>query len=153
MITEMLDCDYPYGDREGLFTVMNASAQIGLFLSARKAIRDLETLGESELYDKAYIGIPTTLAAAEYLEEHGVDEREVAKRIQVAAETVKKYSRIRHFKVVANSFGIMLEYVVDADMDTLVDIDFAITDALCATFEDPLSNHVSLGVTPPAESV
>ncbi|MOA31679.1 hypothetical protein D3C78_1528490 [compost metagenome] len=50
--------------------------------------------------------------------------------------------------MVANEFGIMLDYLVDADIDRLVDIDFAITDALCAAFDDTLANHISIGVAP-----
>lgn len=79
--------------------------------------------------------------------EHGIDERAVADRIQVAHAIAKQHARTNTFSVLANEFGVTIEYLIDAEIEQLVDINLDISEALCSKFEDTLSEHISLGVT------
>ncbi|MNJ53127.1 hypothetical protein D3C77_485070 [compost metagenome] len=56
------------------------------------------------------------------------------------------------FSVSAGDWGIILEYTVNDEIERLVEIDFAITRRLVDAFEDTLSQHISIGVTPLSES-
>jgi len=147
MVTDIIDNCYPASSINGLITVMNAAAQTGMFISAKRAYQDLVGLGVDNIEERSYIRLPITLAAADYMIEHGIDERAVADRIQVAHAIAKQHARTNTFSVLANEFGVTIEYLIDAEIEQLVDINLDISEALCSKFEDTLSEHISLGVT------
>lgn len=95
---------------------------------------------------KFYGSLPSIIT---YIDENGLDERDIADRLKVASRVVVEMTGpLTTFSVSAGDWGITLEYTVDDDIERLVEIDFAITRSLVETFEDTLSQHISIGVRP-----
>lgn len=77
----------------------------------------------------------------------------MADRIVAASKAVID-SRIRltSYKLRSDTFGLIFEFIVDADIDRLVEVDLAISDVLATQFEETLSQHLIVGVTPKEEA-
>ncbi|NIF28326.1 hypothetical protein F3J44_18320 [Pantoea sp. Tr-811] len=127
--------------------------QSGLFRSAEKALRESFDLSGgviSEDDSRRYGPLPKIVG---YLDEHGLDEKEIAVRLEVASRVVIEMAGpLTTFSVGGGEWGITFEYTVEDEIERLVEIDFAVTRKLVATFEDTLSQHISIGVTPFSES-
>ncbi|SDG85231.1 hypothetical protein SAMN05216588_101188 [Pseudomonas flavescens] len=148
MLVDMIDNQYPVGDPHGLLTLLNSSAQMGMFVTARRAIYDLDKLKIDDLPGKAYIRFEQTMQAANYITENDLNERDFADRLQVASEVINKYAPVSVFSLETGDFGVLFEYVLDFDIDKLIEIDNEISDTICVRFEDSLAQHISIGVTP-----
>jgi hypothetical protein len=151
-IIEMLGSAYPDGDIDGLSKVVVMCNHAGMFMSAQRAINDIERLDPARAArirdDWGFlegIGI--------YFNCHQVDEIEVAKRVVTASRVVLDSGfRLTKYTVGWNEYGITFEFMLDADIERLVDINLAISDALAEKFEGTLSDHLSIGVTPYEEA-
>lgn len=153
MVTEMLSYGYPKGDKATADFVSRLCFQSGLFLSAASAIEHSAEIsgGSLPVADMKYYGsLPSIIT---YIDEHGLDEKDIADRLQVASRVVVDMTGpLTSCSVSAGDWGITLEYIVDAEIARLVEIDFAITRKLVGAFEDTLSQHFSIGVRPLPES-
>ncbi|MEE1869088.1 hypothetical protein [Pseudomonas auratipiscis] len=154
MVTDMLKFGVPEGSARDFGIVAHVCNQSGLFVTAhtnwKKAVQLDENIFDGEEIPY-YAHLPSTVA---YLQEHRVDERELSSRLAVASQVVIEMSGpLTTFTIDSNDWGITFEFTVDAAIDRLVDIDFAITRRLVAEFQDTLSKHISIGVAPLSESV
>ncbi len=149
VVKDLVNFDYPKGNIRVLGRVIESCNQSGLFVSANKALEQLRALGEEGARlarNEYYAHIPS---ACEYLNMHNVDEVEVGRRVVTASRVAIELSgALRQFNVQANRFGITFEFVIDAELDRLIDMDFAISESLADKFEDTLSNYISIGVSP-----
>ncbi|KTT33824.1 hypothetical protein SB18R_03310 [Pseudomonas oryzihabitans] len=148
MVVDMIENDYPSGDPLGLTTLVNSCSQTGLYVTARRAMRELEAIAPEGGEIQLFVNKTETQAAARYLTDHGIDERIVADRIQVSQEVVEKHFNVSNMKMEAGDFGILFQYIHDADAETLIAIDQEISRELCARFEDTLSDHLTIEVSP-----
>ena len=151
-VIDMLKFGYPKGDLPNAYFVARVCNQAGLFQTTADTLEAATRLGgmcnEDEL--KYYAHLPSVVR---YMNENSVDEREIAKRIERASQVVIQMSGpLTSFEVYGNESGITFEYNVDADIERLVDMDLAISEALASDFEDTYSSHISIGVTSLAES-
>lgn len=149
MITDMLKFGVPAGNVRDLIMAIEITAKSGFFVSARNMLDELYVL--NAFYAKQFESTqPGSLRiAANCLELHGIDEVEVGNRYFVAAKAViEKIGSVSRVEVVADEAGITLDFIVDADIDTLVDLNFFISDMLTESFKKSISAHVSIGVIP-----
>ncbi|MFJ3114947.1 hypothetical protein ACIPI6_00310 [Pseudomonas protegens] len=153
VVVDMLNFGYPKGDKATADFVGRLCYQSGLFLSAEKALLHSAEISGGSLAgaDAKYYGsLPSIIT---YINEHELDEKDIADRLQVASRVVVDMTGpLTTFSVSAGDWGITLEYTVDDEIERLVEIDFAITRRLVIEFEDPLSQHISIGVRPLSES-
>ncbi|MGE6564334.1 hypothetical protein ACQKF2_16390 [Pseudomonas hunanensis] len=153
MVTDMLKFGVPDGSARDLGIVAHVCNQSGLFATAYTHWKKATSLDE-KIFDGEeipyYAHLPSTVA---YLDEHQIDERELSARLAIASQVVMEMSGpLTTFSVDSNDWGITFEFTVDAPIERLVEIDFAITRRLVAEFDDTLSQHFSIGVTPLSES-
>ena len=151
-VIEMLGAVYPSGDVHRLSKVAVMCNHAGMFMSAQKAIEDIDKLdrvrGESVRSECGFLG-----DVVAYLKNHSVPEVDVAKRILAASRVVLDQGFVlTKYAVRANEYGITFEFVLDADIERLVDVNMAISDTLATNFEDTLCQHLSVGVTPKEEA-
>ncbi|EAA3799216.1 hypothetical protein DOQ73_23465 [Salmonella enterica subsp. enterica] len=147
MLLELLDSDYPKDDFVTLTTIVNAGAQIGLYISARNALDQLCRNSAIDIDELLYISPELTRSAANYLELYKIDEIAFARRLELSTSVVRHHLRNRLFSLQVTDHGILFEYVLDLPIDKLIAIDNEINDAICSTFEESLSEHISIGVT------
>lgn len=147
-VMDMLKYGYPQGDIPNIYFVAKICNQSGLFRKTSEILQVAKGLGGSIPADeqKYYAHLPGILR---YMDEHSVDEIIIAERIARASQIViQMVGSLSSFEAYGSEAGITFDYTVDADFDRLVDIDFAISEALAESFEDTYSRHVSIGVTP-----
>lgn len=153
MVTDMLRFGVPEGGARDLGIVAHVCNQSGLFATAHANWKKAITLDEKIFDDDEvtyYEHLPSTVA---YLQEHQLDERDLSARLAIASQVVIEMSGpLTTFSVDSNDWGITFEFTVDAPIERLVEVDFAITRRLVAEFDDTLSQHFSVGVTPLSES-
>ncbi|MGU3305861.1 hypothetical protein ACLBW8_06300 [Pseudomonas sp. M5A4_2d] len=148
-VLEMLSFGYPKDNPTNLIRALEPVTQFGLFRTAKEIVTQLHSMGIADVQSLTSANVFHLVAAADYFEAHGVDEKEVALRIQRASEIVRKhFIRLKNFRLTANEWGVSFEYIVDADIETLIDVDWEITEALCAKFDNPLSEYITIGTTP-----
>ncbi|MDD1002443.1 hypothetical protein [Pseudomonas sp. TNT2022 ID642] len=148
-VLEMLSFGYPKDNPTDLVRVLEPVTQFGLFSTAKNVVAQFHKIGIADVQPLTSANVAYAIAAANYFEAHGVDEREVALRIKCASEIVRKhFTRLKNFRLTANEWGVSFEYIVDAEIEYLIDVDWEITEALCVMFDDPLSEHVTIGTTP-----
>lgn len=151
-IMEMLGSAYPDGDPDLLSKVVVMCNHAGMFMSAQRAIDDIDRLDPARA-EKIRSEWKFLQGIEKYFNVHQLQEIEVAKRIVAAARIVLDNGfRLTRYTVSWNEYGIMFEFVLDADVETLVDVNLAISDALAEKFEHTLSDHLSIGVTPHEEA-
>lgn len=146
-VMDMLEYGYPPGDLPNIYFVARVCNQSGLFRKTWEILQTAQGLGGSIPSDELqhYAHLPGILR---YMDEHAVDENVVAERIARASQVVMRMvGSLSSFEAYGSEAGITFDYTVDADIDRLVDIDFAISEALAESFEDTYSRHVSIGVT------
>jgi hypothetical protein len=151
-VMDMLKFGYPQGDLPNSYFVARVCNQSGLFRRAAEVLEAARTMGGSippeEL--RHYAHLPGIL---QYMDENSVDENVMAERLACASQVVMKMAgSLSSFEAYGSEAGITFDYTVDADTERLVDIDFAISEALAERFEDTYSRHVSIGVTPASRS-
>ncbi|MGV6394507.1 hypothetical protein ACTUVN_004471 [Pseudomonas caspiana] len=153
MVIDMLEAGYPQGTPSDLRVVAHVCNQSGLFFSSADALNKCLKLEPSSCDLKEVHDLSHLQDTVPFMVENNLDEREISKRIAVASQVVIAMSGpLTTFSIHTSEVGITFEYTVDADIDRLVDIDFAITDKLVSSFEDTMSQYMSIGVTPPLES-
>lgn len=151
-VLDMLSFGYPKDNPTDLIRVLEPVTQFGLFRTAKSVVAQFHKLGISDVQPFTSANVFQTIAAADYFEAHGVDEKEIALRIKCASEIVRKhFTRLKNFRLTANEWGVSFEYIVDAEIERLIDVDWEITEALCAKFDDPLSEYITIGTTPDDE--
>nr|DAF79151.1 MAG TPA: hypothetical protein [Caudoviricetes sp.] len=152
LITDMLEYGYPKDSIPHLDKVISMCSHAGMFISAKKALDELMKIDgrAGKLLEGEF---PFLRSAASYLEQHEIPELAVADRIVAASKAVID-SRIRltSYKLRSDTFGLIFEFIVDADIDRLVEVDLAISDVLATQFEETLSQHLIVGVTPKEEA-
>lgn len=148
-VIEMLNFGYPHGERASTDVVARLCYQAGLFFSAEEALlRSVELAGGRLPAEEMRPFIPLVSTVA-YMREHGVDELDVSARLEVASRVVIKMTGpLTNFSITSNEWGIIFEYEVNQPIERLIEIDFAITRELVSLFDDTLSQHISIGVTP-----
>lgn len=152
MVIDMLEAGYPQGNASDLQLVAHVCNQSGLFLSSAEALTKCLKIDPSTSELKEVQDLSHLRDTVPYMIENELDEREISKRIAVASAVVREMSGpLTTFSVHTGEAGIIFEYTVDVETDRLVDIDFAITRMLVSSFEDTMSQHMSIGVTPPPE--
>jgi hypothetical protein len=152
MVIDMLESGYPEGSASDLRVVAHVCNQSGLFISSAKALDkclrlDPNSREMDEVQDLQHL--PETV---EYMLHYHLDEKEISRRIAVATQVVIQMSGpLTTFSIHTNESGITFEYTVDAAVEQLAEIDFAITRKLIGAFDDTMSRHMSIGVAPRAE--
>lgn len=152
LITEMLEHGYPKDSRAVLDKVISMCSHSGMFTSAVRALDELIRLDAK--IGKALEGeYPFLRPAATYLSIHGVPELDVANRVVAASRVVVDHQfRLTKYSVRSDASGLMFEFTLDGELDRLVEVDLAISDAIAAQFEGTLSQHLSIGVSPKEEA-
>lgn len=152
LITDMLEHSYPKDSKAGLDKVVSMCSHSGMFASAVRALDDLIKLDEGR--GKALeVEYPFIRPAANYLNIHGIPELDVANRVVAASRVVvDSQFRLTKYSVRSDTSGVIFEFILDAEIDRLVDLDLAISDTLASQFEETLSQHLSVGVTPREEA-
>lgn len=151
-VTEMLENCYPKNMKSDLGSVVEICHHSGMFLHAEQALDDLIRL------DKAYAAevesrIPIIREASRYIRHHNISEISVAERIVTAAKKVVDHSfLLSKYVVRVDEFGLSFEFVVDAEIAQLVELDLAISNVIASEFETTLSEHLVIGVTPREEA-
>ncbi|WP_122302945.1 hypothetical protein [Pseudomonas amygdali] len=152
MVVDMLEAGYPQASVRELKLVSTVCNQAGLFISSAEALDKCLKLDPSSLRSDEVNHLSHLKNTVPYMVENSVDEREVSKRIAVASRVVIDMSGpLTTFSIHTSEAGITFEYTVDADIERLVEIDLAISEALVDGFAETLSMHVSIGVTPADE--
>ena len=152
LVTDMLEHSYPKDSTAHLDKVVSMCSHAGMFTSAIRALDDLIKLDE-RAGKTLESGLPFLRSAANYLEKHEIPELDVANRVVAASRVViDSQFRLTTYKLRADTFGLIYEFVIDADIDRLVGVDLAISDVLATQFEETLSQHLSVGVTPKEEA-
>lgn len=152
LITDMLEHSYPKDSAMHLDKVVSMCSHAGMFISATKAIDDLIKLDERA--GKALEnGFPFLRMAAHYLTKHEIPELDIANRVVAASRVViDSQFRLTTYQLRTDTYGLTYEFVIDAAIERLVDVDLAISDAIASQFEGTLSQHLSVGVTPKEEA-
>jgi hypothetical protein len=151
IVAELIQSAYPAGSPRDLGKVVTLCSHVGLFVSADRAITDISKLNPEKAQEVAaeYYFIPE---AARYIKEHSVSERDVADRVTMAAQILlSKGYPLTHFIVEVDDFGIAFRFVVDDVVSKLVELDLSISDALAEAFEQSLSEHLCINITPHEE--
>lgn len=152
MVMDMLKAGYPIDNASDLHVVAHVCNQAGLFYSSALALKNCLRLNQLQADSINLDDFSHLQDTIEYMQDHDLDEDEISRRISVASQVVIEMSGpLTTFSVHTNESGIMFEYTVDDAIDRLVEIDFAITRKLVSCFEDTMSSHMSIAVTPPAE--
>ncbi|MBI6911035.1 hypothetical protein [Pseudomonas palleroniana] len=152
LITDMLEHSYPKGSKAGLDKVVSMCSHSGMFSSAVRALDDLIKLDERQgrALEEEY---PFLRPASNYLEIHDIPELEVANRVVAASKVViDSQFRLTRYSVRSDVTGLMFEFTIDGEIDRLVEVDLAISDAIATQFEGTLSQHLSIGVSPKEEA-
>jgi len=148
-VVGMLSYEYPHNDKFKLAQVAEICGQAGFFIAAKKAFARLAEL-DSEMAARVMSRTNQYIvAAAEYMLDHGLSEKDVAERLVFASRAVVELGhRLSSYSVTANEFGITVEFAVRASFEEIIELDFSITERLVSKFEDVMSEHVSIGVLP-----
>lgn len=151
-VMDMLKYGYPKGDLPNMYFVARVCNQSGLFRTTAETLQAAEGLSGNLPADELnhYAHLPAVLR---YMDENAVDEKIMAERIACASQVVMRMvGSLSSFEVYGSDVGITFDYTVAADIELLVDIDFAISEALAEKFEDTYARHLSIGVTPAART-
>lgn len=145
----LLASDFSWNDKFKVAKVVEVCGQTGFFVSARKAMQRLAEL-DSGMAEKARTKtIQHISVAAEYFLENNISEEKVAERLVFASRSVVELGYVlSSYAVTANESGVIVEFAVIAEIDKIIDLDFAITERLVSKFDDVMSQHVSFGVLP-----
>ncbi len=113
--------------------------ELGMFKSATEVVPDIE------LYDE-YARVASSI-----LEDHGIDDSEVTKRLAFAASLV--IQRVGHplldYKLFAlRDEGILYQIVAKGSIEELVKLGIEVSDALIDNFDGPLNEILSIDVIP-----
>lgn len=152
LITDMLEHGYPQGSAVHLEKVVAMCSHAGMLISAVKALDDLIKLDEKagKAQESAH---PFLRSAADYLKIHEISELDVANRVVAASRVViDSLFRLTTYKLRVDTFGLIFEFVIDSEIDRMVEVDLAISDAIATQFEGTLSQHLSVGVIPREEA-
>lgn len=151
LVTDMLENSYPKGNKAELAKVISICHHSGMFASARKALEDVRQLDE-KLGFHLESAFPYIIETSDYLVAHDIPELRVATRVAAASKVlVEEKISLTRYVLRADEFGMSFEFVVDNDVDVLAGLELKISEALAEGFEDTLSNHLSVGVTPKEE--
>lgn len=132
---------------EEVESVAAACAHFGLFFKARALLQSIGK-GEDAKYNES-------LLAAQILEEAGIDDIEVTRRLNVAAGIVR--SMTAHPLIAYSIFamrdeGVLFRFVVKDSIEKIVQIDRAIDETMSAQFDGLVDEVLSIGVKPHAPS-
>lgn len=148
MVLDLLTSGAARGGVTHMSKVVDVFVSSGLFVSAWNFLLDISEenhIVASELVAR----YPFLEFVSGYVRQHQVDERDVAKSVVLSTKVVVDFGfRLRKFTVSGDEGGISIELNVDADIDRLVDMNFAISDSIAVSFDELISNHVSTGVVP-----
>lgn len=149
MLVDLKDNFYPEKhDLLGLTAAFLSCRQMGLFVSARKALLDLLAIDKEDILHTTRGSQEPILKAAEYIESEGLNEVEIASRMFIATSIVEKYAHAAKYRIITNECGIEVSYPLEFDSEKLIDIDFEIIEAISNEFHDSLSNHIGFITTP-----
>lgn len=148
-VVDMINSGIPSSNKSVLFEVLEVLCQTGFFVSANKVlarIAELDSTVAISAVEGHYKFVP---ACAKYMVQNKMEETEAASRIASASRIVLDHGfQLRKYAVVSGEFGIMFELGVDASIDALVDMNFAISDKLAENFDMSSAEHISVGVYP-----
>ncbi|MBH3404446.1 hypothetical protein I5P86_05215 [Pseudomonas glycinae] len=148
MVVDLID--FGIGNRGANFVVkaIDVLVSSGFYMAAWGFLLDLRKLDakSAELIDARY---PFLGFASDYISRSGLSDLEVSRRVLLSAKVVVDAGfRLRKFSISAGSYGVSVELSVAADLDRLVDLNFAISDAIASSFESLISEYVTTGVVP-----
>lgn len=148
MVTDLLSSGSAQGGATHMGKVVDVLVSSGFFITARKMLVEMHDRDRASVTELSR-RYPFVNLAAAYLLQHGLDELDVAMRILTSTKVVADAGhRLRKFTVSAGPYGVSVELVVDAPIEQLVDMNFAISDAISESFEHLISEHLTTGVTP-----
>lgn len=134
-------------DRELLHTLTGGVASGGMFSRARECIRKLGAKSPNDNY---------LCIAADILDESQIGDSQVGARLQTAAEILK--GKISHpflaYEVFADrDEGISFNFVVNAKIEEVVELDRLVVEALVEKYNDTLDSLLAINVKPFESSV
>jgi hypothetical protein len=143
---DMLKFGYPQGDLPNSYFVAKICNQSGLFRRAAEILEAARASGGDIPADELrhYAHLPRIIR---YMDENSVDENVMAERLACASQVVIKMAgTLSSFEAYGSDAGISFDYTVNAEIDRLVDIDFAISEALADRFEDRRNPSLELAL-------
>lgn len=149
MIADMIRFGVPEGDIAAHESAFNYSGQSGFFVSASDYAERLKSMkADMTLSDRADY-LSEVAASGEYLRALGVDELDVAERISAAWLVVSSEAKVTgKVDLSANEEGISYNFCIEADIPECLRVQKLMDRALIDKFEDPLFEHLSVGVYP-----
>ncbi|MCV4285115.1 hypothetical protein [Pseudomonas capsici] len=153
-VAEMIKHGPPDGDAGALESAMNFAAQSGQLISANKFLERLKIMKASVLDSERAHYLSEIAVSADYLNEAGVAESDVAERIALAWRVAQSHAKVaRNIDLSANKEGVSYNFGIYAGVERCVEVQRHIDAALVRQFDDPLSEHLSIGVFPVAKGV
>lgn len=130
------------GDLALLHTLTGGLASGGMFSRARECIHKLAAKSSDDNY---------LCIAADILEEYQIEDSEVGVRLQTAASVLK--GKISHpflaYEVFADKDeGISFNFIVNATVEEVVELDRCVVEALVEKYDDPLDSLLAINVKP-----
>lgn len=128
---------------EEVESVAAACAHFGLFFKARELLHSIGK-GADDQYRES-------LLAAQLLEDAGIDDIEVTRRLNVAAGIVKNMTAhplIAYSIFAMRDEGILFRFVVKDSIEKIVQIDRAIDETMAEQFDGLVDEVLSIGVKP-----
>lgn len=148
-VAEMVKYGPPEGDMEALESAMNFAAQSGLLISANRFLDRLKLMKAGVLDSELTGYLEEISVSADYFHEAGIAESDAADRIALAWRVAHaNVSVARTIDLSANEDGVSYNFGIYADVGRCVEVQGKIDSALVREFEDPMSEHLSIGVFP-----
>lgn len=147
-------------DANWLRSVRTVALQCGMYTKALEAIEGLNKIKAPQFDERTQHlvdSIEEITCGAAILNERGLTDLDVVRRVHVAAQVVAKNSPEAPFLVYGYSCsreaGILYEFPLNLPTDELVRIDWEISEALVDSFDDPLSGTIGFSTRPFSESL
>lgn len=140
---QILSADIATAGDFALAGLADCCVHTGLF---KRASALYETSGRED----GQVSMKATIAA-QIMDTVGATDEQICRRIQAAAEVIKRFSSHPFicFDVFAmHGHGILYRFMVKAGTDHLLAIDAAVDQALSEKFDDPVDQVFSIGIAP-----
>jgi len=150
-VVDLIEFGVPEGDIDACLGAYSYASQAGFMISASEYIAKLRVM-KSEVFNTPRAEfMDEVVIASEYLRTHGINERDLADRIAAGWKVASRESNVTvlgNVDLSANEEGISFNFCLRADVDRCLAIQQLMDEALINNFDDPMFEHLSVGVFP-----